>query len=139
MSSRNDNLGALGILLDLENIDLDPVVGSIGFTGDDLVERDNSVGLAELDIYAVLFRALNDSGEDFVFLLLILFENRALLRFTDALHDNLLCGLRCNPAEILCARFLLDHIAELEKRIDLTGIFERDLGVLILDLVNNGL
>ena len=88
---------------------------------------------------SVLFNALHDRGQDLVLLFGILLEDRALLRLADALHDDLLRGLRCDAAEFLRIRFLLQHVADLEEGVDLPRRGEGDLRQRIFNVFHNGL
>ena len=111
--------------MNLKDIYLELVAGLIGFPDDDFICRDQACTPAYLDIYvAVLVNTLNDGRKRFGFLFLIFFINCAALRFTNALHDNSLCRLGGNPAEIAGVRLFLNNIAKLKKSIDLPCVLQ---------------
>lgn len=99
------------------------VIRRIVFADDNLIERNYAVGFAEFNINTVLFDALNDCRQNFVFFVGIFLKDCALFRFANALHNDLLCSLRRDSAEILCVRFFLENIADFIKRIYLLCFF----------------
>lgn len=57
------------------------VIRRIVFANDNLIERNYAVGFAEFNINTVLFDALNDCRQNFVFFVGIFLKDCALFRF----------------------------------------------------------
>ena len=139
MRTAHDDLRALVFLADFEDVDLDALVHFVFLAGDHFLFGENTVRLAELDICIALFDALYDRCQDLVFLFNVFVIDVAAFRLTDALHHDLLCGLRRDASEILRKRFLFENVAEVVEGVDLLCAFQRDLLRGGFDLFHNGL
>ena len=86
------------------------------------------------DISGILEKLGDDGGDDLLALLLVFLHYIGTLRLTDALNDDLLCGLRRQASEILRLDLGLHDVTDGISLRYLSRIVERDLGQRIRDL-----
>ena len=115
------------------------VVDVVFLAGHPLAVGQNAFGAAQLHIHALGLHALNDSGEDLVFLLGILVVDLALLRLADALHDDLLGRLRRSAQEARGRHVDFGDVAHAVIGADLERVLQGDLVGGVLHLVSDGL
>ena len=104
-----------------------------------LARRHDRLGLAELDDDRLVVGALDEAVDDLADAVVELVVDVLALVFADALQDDLLGRLRGDAAEV--ARRILDQdlAAELGVALDLAGVGQRDLHLVVLDGVDDGL
>ena len=107
MGPADHDLGAAGGVLDLDDIDLDPVAFHQLFPADALVGGEQRLGIlavggdADADAAVARVDVRDDTGEDLMLLGGELLIDQASLRFADALDDDLLGRLGRDAAELL--------------------------------------
>ena len=90
---------------------------------------------AKIENHLVRIDALHEAGDDPALLAGVLGEDRLALRFAQRLQDDLLGGLRLNPAaDIFDFMLLAKHRADRDGLVDDAGAVEVDLQVLVGDV-----
>ncbi len=88
----------------------------------------------EQHVHVALFVTLDDAHYDVVQFGAIRVEDRVALGLANTLHDNLLCSLRSDAAEIFGRHFFVVEIARL---VISAGLFLPDLQLRIGDFVDD--
>ena len=131
----DDDLGALGGLADLEDEELETLGVAIALGGDLLGEGHDGLGAAEVEDDVAGLEAGDDGGDELALLVGVLGEDDLALGLAETLHDDLLGGLGGDAAGIGGGDLVLDDAAELDVGADAAGLFQRVLGVGVLELV----
>src|SRR5216683_1428870 len=133
MGARQEDLRAARFLPHIVNIGAHPLALPEALARQQLVAPQHRLGAPEIDDDIAEFDALDEAVDDFadpVFEFLVL---ALALGIAHLLHDYLLGGLRRDPAEIYGRQRVGDEIADLRFGIKALRCFERDLGRLVLD------
>ena len=125
--ARQDELRALGRAVDLGHVGADAVADAQHFLRDQLVARDHALDAARLDDHVAALDALDGAGQQVVLALEEVVQDLLALGVADLLQDHLLRRLRADAAELDRLERLLDHVAELQLRIALRGVGDREL------------
>ena len=123
-----------GGALHLQHVHLDVVVVMQHLAGNHVALLQNALGAAQIDVHALGLHALHDSGEHFAFLFDVLIVDLAALRLADALHDDLLGGLRRHAQESVGGHVHLGNVAHLIVAAQLACVLQTDLAALLLHL-----
>lgn len=123
--------------LDLQDASLDALVHIIFFARDLFLWREHGFCLVQLDVAGALLDAVNDTADDLRFLAREFVVDDAAFCFADALHDNLLCCLRGDAAEILRILRHIHNVAELGVELQRLRILQGDLRVRQVDIFND--
>ncbi len=113
--------------------DFQALVRAIPLGRDLLARRHHSFGLAELDDHRAIVGPLDDTAEDFAFLILVFLVDGLALEVADAGVDHLLDCLGGDATEVLRRPHDLDRITDDRRRRVLLRLFDRDLQVGVLD------
>ena len=128
--------GPFGDFLHVEHVRANEIVDAIVFAGNLLVERHHRfVAAFERHVHVALFVALHGAGHEIVELADVFVVDRVALGLANALHDDLLGGLRGDAAEIFRRHFFVEEIADLIRR---AGLLRGDLELRIGDLFDDG-
>src|SRR6185312_8997581 len=111
--ARQDHLRTARVAIDVEAVRLDRVADAVALARHLLAHRQHGLGLADVDDERAALEAANDAGDDLALAILELVEDVVALGLADALIDDLLRGLRRDPAELLRRVLEVDHDAEL--------------------------
>src|SRR5690606_9214184 len=104
---------------------------------DHFVAADDALGAAQVDDDIAVLDALGRTVDDLADAILVLVELALTLRLAHLLHDDLL-GVLCGDApEIERRQRLGNEIADLGFRIAPPGVLKRNLGGLVLDVLDN--
>ena len=105
-----------------------------------LIARDHAFDAPRLDDHAAALDALDRAGEQVVLAFEKVVQDLLTLGIADLLQDHLLRGLRADAAEFHRLEWLLDDVSELQRRIALRGVGNRDLmrGLLVLFVGHDG-
>ena len=79
----------------------------------------------------LVFDCLDDTGDQFIFLVLILIIYALLFVFLDTLFQHLLGNIDGSSADLIKIDFLFDDVTDLGFRIDLKRIGKQDIKCLI--------
>src|SRR5690606_33507355 len=130
---RHDQLRTARVRVHFGQQDLQALVRAIPLGRDLLARRHHSFGLAELDDHRAIVGPLDDTAEDFAFLILVLLVDSLALEVADAGVDHLLDCLGGDATEVLRRPHDLDRITDDRRRRVLLRLFDRDLQVGVLD------
>ena len=83
----------------MKNIDLDPLVRIIVLTTDHLTLIQNAIDLAQVDRDIAADKPLHNTGDNLVFLVIVIGEQALALRLANLLKDYILRVLDGDPAE----------------------------------------
>ena len=105
-----------------------------------LVARNHALDAPRLDDHAAALDALDRACEQVVLAFEKVIQDLFALGIADLLQDHLLRGLRADAAEFHRLERLLDHVTELQHRIALGSVGDRDLmrGLLVLLVGHDG-
>src|SRR5207248_6424089 len=109
-AAEND-LRALRLPEHVEHEGLHPVAGAVRLARRLLADRQHGLGAAEVDDDVPALEPQRDAADDFALAVLVIVEDVLALRITRALDDDLLGGLRRDPAEALPVRLELQDVA----------------------------
>ena len=129
MRARDVHLRAAALAGDFQHVDLDAVVDGKFFIGHLLVGLDDALRAPQLHIDVAVFHALDDGGEDLVFLLAVFVVDHAALGLAQMLHDHLLGGLRGDAAKVAGRDGHFHQVAHLVAAVDLAGLLKRHLAL----------
>ncbi len=101
MRAADDDLRALDRLADLDDVGLDAGVGVGAFVGDLLGLGQQGLDPAEVQQRVAAVGLLDDAGDDVALAACVLFVLELALGLADALHHDLLGGLRGDAAEVV--------------------------------------
>src|SRR5580700_10684229 len=112
--AREDYLRSLRRLLDVEHVGANEIVDAIGLARNLLVEiHDGFVAPLERHVHVALLVALYRPRNEVVELAYVLIVDRVPLGFPNALHDDLLGGLRGDSPEVFRRHLLIEVIPDL--------------------------
>ena len=132
--SRQDQLRPFRRAVDLGDVRADPVADAQHLLRDQLVARDHALDAAGFDDHVAALDALDGAGQQVVLAVEEIVQDLLALGVADLLQDHLLRRLRADAPELDGLERLLDDVAELQRRIALRGVGDRDLvrGLLVL-------
>ena len=133
----HEDLRAAGLGAHVADIAADPVADPVGLARDQLVAADDRLGTTQIDDDVAVFDPLGDAVDDFADPVLELLVLALALGLADLLDDHLLGGLGGDAAKIHRRQGLGDEIADLGRRVLQPGLGERDLGEVVLDLLDH--
>ena len=116
VGARDDQLRAALVLVDLDQVDLQPLPGPIALGRHLLARGHHRLGLAQLDDDRARIGALDDAVEDLALPLGELVVDGVPLVVADALQDDLLGRLRGDAAEVFRRPLDPDLVADLGVR-----------------------
>ncbi len=125
IGARQDDLRAAGLAVDVLDVGDDAVAGAVRLARRLLAERQDALGLAEVDDDVVaLLEAANDAADELALAVLVLVEDEVALGVAHALEEDLLGGLGRDAAERGARLLQLEQVAELlVLRARLLGVF----------------
>ena len=118
-------------------IGADAVAVAEGLARQHLVAAHDRFAAAEVDDDVAVFDALDDAVDDVADAVLVFLVLAVALGLAHLLHDHLLGRLRGDAAVFERRQRLGDVVADLGGGIALAGVLERDLGRVVLDLVDH--
>src|SRR5690606_32004808 len=104
---------------------------------DQFVTTHDGFATAQINDHIAVFDALHSTVDDFADTVLVFVILAVTLGFAHFLHDDLLCRLRGDTAEIHRRKLVSDEITNLCVRVAITGGEERNLRRVILDVFND--
>jgi hypothetical protein len=137
MGAGEHDLRLAGRAGDVEHVGLDPVARTVGLGRDLLAAREDRLGPVQVDDDVALLEAPDDAGDELALPVLELVEGELALGVADLLDDDLLRGLGRDAAELGGVDDLAVGVADLPALVLGAGVTERDLDVLVLDLLDD--
>ena len=138
--ARQQELRPARLRFDLGYVRPDAVADAQVLLRNQLIARDHAFDAPRLDDHAAALDALDRAGEQVVLAFEKVVQDLLALGIADLLQDHLLRGLRADAAEFHRLERLLDDVSELQRRIALGGVGDRDLmrGLLVLLVGHDG-
>src|SRR5262249_60761482 len=96
--------------------------------GDQLVAREHAFDAPRFDDHVTALDPLDRAREQVVLTLEEVIEDLLALGVADLLQNDLLCRLCADATEIDRLERLLDHVAEVKRRVALPAVPDRALG-----------
>ena len=134
MGARHENLRTPGLFAHVDDIGANPIAIVKVFARNAFVPAQQGLGTAKVYDHVAVFDALHKTVDDLAYPVLVFVVLASTFGFTDFLNDNLLGGLRGDPAEI-------DGRQRIDQKLAQGGVFllvprglEVGLRQLILDL-----
>ena len=135
--ARQENLRSPLLAAHVVDVGADAVAEAHVLARDHLVAADDALGAAQIDDDVAVFDALDRAVDDLAHAVLVLVVMALALGLAHLLHDDLLGVLRRHAAEIQRRQRLGDHVADLGIGVAPLGVGERDLGGVVLDLLDH--
>src|SRR5882724_9254006 len=137
MAAGKNDLRAVQGVLDAQRVRANAVAGLVFLRGHALPAGHDALDLAKIDDDVAAFEAPYGAGKDIAGATLELFEHHVLLDLANTLKHRLLGGLRGDAAKVLRGDLNFDVLAELRVRKTTAGVCQRDL-IVIVDNVLEG-
>ncbi len=133
MGTRHKNLRAARLLAHVIDIGAHSFALAKAFTGQQFVAAQHRLCAAKIDDDVAKLDALDQTVDDLADPVFELEKLPLTFGIANFLHDDLLCGLRRDPAEIDRRQRVGDKIADLGFGVQALRLGEPDLGRLVLD------
>src|SRR5690606_18853297 len=137
MGTRQENLRTALFATHVVDIGANAIAVTESFTRDQFVTTHDGFATTQINDHIAVFDALHSTVDDFADTVLVFVILAVTLGFAHFLHDDLLCRLRGDTAEIHRRKLVSDEIANLCVRVAITGGEERNLRRVILDVFND--
>ena len=137
MGARQEDLRAARLLAHVVDIGAHALALAEALAREQLVAAQHGFGAAQIDDDIAVLDALDEAVDDFGHPVLELEVLALPLGVADLLDDDLLGGLRGDPAEIDGRQRVGDEIADLGFSVELLRLRQRDLRGLVLDRIDD--
>ena len=124
-------------IVNMKDIDLDPLVRIVVLSADHLALVQDAVHPAKIDRDIAADESLDNAGDDLVFLVIVIREQTLPLRLADLLKDDVLRVLHGYTAKCPGVDVHIDDIAQLAGAVDHLRVCQADLGHAVLDILNH--
>ena len=111
VSTRQDDLRAARVLLDIDDVGHDAIADAVVLTHDLLTHGQDRLSLAEVHDDVAALEATDDAGNQLALAIAVFVKGVLALGFADALNDDLLGGLRSNAAKALYGVMQVEDVA----------------------------
>ena len=137
MRARQENLRPARLAPHVVDEGADAVAVAEGLARQHLVAAHDRLAAAEIDHHVAVLDPLDDAVDDVADAVLVFLILPVALGLAHLLHDHLLGRLRGDAAVFERRQRLGDVVADLRGRIARSGVLERDLGRVVLDLIDD--
>ncbi len=137
MRARQEDLRPARLAPHVVDEGADAVAVAEGLARQHLVAAHDRLAAAEIDHDVAVLDPLDDAVDDVADAILVFLILPVALGLAHLLHDHLLGGLRRDATVFERRQRFRDVVADLRGRIALLGVVDRDLGRVVLDLIDD--